>query len=127
MQAARGFFAALRMTGLVVCIRVTPCNPWSKRLAVFLQKASVSSMPAKKDPRVDAYIAKAAPFAQPIPKHLRKAVHAACPEVTEDIKWSMPSFIYNGKILCGMAAFKAHATFGFWHRGMEDLLKKELG
>src|SRR3954471_11959742 len=84
-------------------------------------------MPATKDTRVDAYIAKAAPFAQPILKHLRKLVHTACPAVTEDIKWSMPSFIYNDRILCGMAAFKAHATFGFWHRGMEDLLKKELG
>jgi uncharacterized protein YdeI (YjbR/CyaY-like superfamily) len=84
-------------------------------------------MPAKKDPRVDAYIAKAAPFAQPILKHLRKLIHTACPAATEDIKWSMPSFIYNEKILCGIAAFKAHATLGFWHRGMEDLLKKELG
>ncbi len=84
-------------------------------------------MPARKDPRVDAYIAKAAPFAQPILKHLRKLVHAACPAVTEDIKWGMPSFIYKGKILCGLAAFKAHATFGFWHRGMEERLKKDLG
>lgn len=84
-------------------------------------------MPAKKDPRVDAYIAKSATFAQPILKHLRKLVHTACPAAVEDIKWGMPAFLYNGKILCGMAAFKAHATFGFWHRGMEDLLKKELG
>lgn len=28
-------------------------------------------------PRIDAYIAKAAPFAQPILKHLRAEVHAA--------------------------------------------------
>ena len=84
-------------------------------------------MPAKQDPRVDAYIAKAAPFARPILKHLRKLVRTACPAATEDIKWGMPSFIYNGKILCGMAGFKAHATFGFWHRGMETMLKKELG
>jgi uncharacterized protein YdeI (YjbR/CyaY-like superfamily) len=84
-------------------------------------------MPAQKDPRVDAYIAKAAPFAQPILQHLRQLVHAACPDVTEDIKWSMPTFIYNGKILAGMAAFKAHATFGFWHRGMTELLEKKLG
>lgn len=84
-------------------------------------------MPAKKDPRVDAYIGKAAPFARPILTHLRKLVHAACPAATEDIKWGMPSFIYREKILCGMAGFKAHATFGFWHRGMEGLLKKELG
>lgn len=25
-----------------------------------------------------------------------------------------PSFTYRGKILCGMAAFKQHAAFGFW-------------
>src|SRR5206468_201589 len=53
--------------------------------------------------------------------------HAECPEVEEAIKWGMPSFTLNGKILCGMAAFKAHATFGFWHQGMEKMLAKEFG
>ena len=67
------------------------------------------------DPRIDAYIANAAPFAQPILEHLRAVVRAACPEVEETLKWGMPSFVYRGKILCGMAAFKQHATFGFWH------------
>jgi uncharacterized protein YdeI (YjbR/CyaY-like superfamily) len=67
----------------------------------------------KKDPRVDAYIAKAAPFAQPVLRHLRKLVHTGCPDVEETLKWSMPSFTYKG-ILCGMAAFKEHCTFGFW-------------
>lgn len=79
------------------------------------------------DKRVDAYIVKAAPFAQPILKHLRKTVHAACPEAQETIKWGMPSFTYNGKILAGMAALKAHAGFGFWHQGMEKLMAKEIG
>jgi uncharacterized protein YdeI (YjbR/CyaY-like superfamily) len=65
------------------------------------------------DPRIDAYIAKSAPFARPILTHLRKVVHAGCPEVEETLKWSMPAFTYKG-ILCGMAAFKAHCTFGFW-------------
>lgn len=68
---------------------------------------------AKKDPRIDAYIAKSAPFAQPILKQIRAVVHEACPEVEEGLKWSMPHFGYRG-MLCGMAAFKAHATFGFW-------------
>lgn len=67
----------------------------------------------QRDPRVDAYIEKAAPFAQPILKQLREVVHSACPEVSETLKWRMPSFEYRG-ILCGMAAFKAHAVFGFW-------------
>lgn len=65
------------------------------------------------DPRIDAYIENAAPFAQPILQHLRRVIHAACPDVNETIKWSMPHFEYRGN-LCGMAAFKAHATFGFW-------------
>ena len=67
----------------------------------------------KRDPRVDAYIAKSQPFAQPILTHLRASVHAACPQTEETIKWGMPYFQYHG-MLCGMAAFKAHATFGFW-------------
>jgi uncharacterized protein YdeI (YjbR/CyaY-like superfamily) len=74
------------------------------------------------DPRIDAYIGKAAGFAKPILKHLRKLVHEACPEAEETTKWSMPSFVYRGKILCGMAAFKEHCTFGFWHRGMIAVL-----
>ena len=67
----------------------------------------------KKDPRVDAYIAKAADFAKPILTEIRKRVHAACPEVEEDMKWSSPTFLYHG-MMCGMAAFKEHAIFGFW-------------
>ncbi|MES2318019.1 MAG: DUF1801 domain-containing protein [Pseudomonadota bacterium] len=65
------------------------------------------------DPRIDAYIAASAEFAQPILTHLRGIVHAACPEVEETMKWSMPHFQYKG-MMCGMAAFKAHCTFGFW-------------
>jgi len=68
---------------------------------------------ATKDPRIDAYIAKSADFAKPILKHLRKVVHAGCPEVQETVKWSMPHFDYKG-VMCGMAAFKEHCAFGFW-------------
>ena len=68
----------------------------------------------KTDPRIDAYIEKQAEFAKPILRHLREVVHAACPDCEEGMKWSMPHFMYKGEILAGMAAFKAHATFGFW-------------
>lgn len=68
------------------------------------------------DPRVDAYIARAAPFAQPILEHLRRAVHGACPQVEEAMKWSMPGFVYGGRLLATMAAFKQHAAFGVWQR-----------
>lgn len=69
--------------------------------------------PMPRDSRHDAYIAKAAPFARPILRHLRDLVHAACPDVTETVKWGMPHFEHHG-ILCMMAAFKAHCVFGFW-------------
>ena len=67
-----------------------------------------------RDPRIDAYIARQADFARPILEHLRGVVHAACPDCEETMKWSSPTFMYRGEMLAGMAAFKAHATFGFW-------------
>lgn len=66
------------------------------------------------DPRVDDYIDKAADFAKPILVHLRHVIHRACPDVKEVIKWSFPNFEYRGSILCNMAAFKQHCSFGFW-------------
>jgi uncharacterized protein YdeI (YjbR/CyaY-like superfamily) len=71
-----------------------------------------------RDPRIDAYIAKSAEFAQPILRSLRDAVHEACPQVEETIKWGLPSFVHAGGILCGMAAFKRHASFGFWKHAL---------
>ena len=71
-----------------------------------------------RDPRIDAYIAKAAPFAQPILERIREVVHEACPDVEETTKWSMPTFVYAGGILAGMAAFKQHASFGYWKHAL---------
>ena len=66
------------------------------------------------DPRIDAYIETSADFARPILQHLRKRVHAACPDAEETLKWSAPAFLYKGKLLCQMASFKQHVAFGFW-------------
>lgn len=68
-------------------------------------------MPDRK--KVDAYIANAAPFAQPILRHVRAAIRAGCPSIEERLKWGVPAFVNKG-IVAGMATFKAHATFGFW-------------
>ena len=68
----------------------------------------------KRDPRVDAYIARAMPFARPILEHIRTLVHAACPKTVETLKWGAPTFMYADEMLCSIAAFKAHATLGFW-------------
>jgi len=71
------------------------------------------------DPRIDAYIAKAQPFAQPILTHIRNVMHAACPDAEETIKWGMPFWDYKGRIMGSMAAFKAHASMGLWRMGVE--------
>lgn len=64
-------------------------------------------------PEVDRYIENAAPFARPILERIRRAFHAAHPEVRETIKWSFPHFEYKG-LLGSMAAFKQHVSWGFW-------------
>ncbi|MBA2610496.1 MAG: YdeI/OmpD-associated family protein [Bacteroidetes bacterium] len=69
---------------------------------------------AKKDKRIDDYIAKSAGFAQPILKHFREVVHKTCPDAEETMKWSFPHFDYKGSMMCSMAAFKQHAVVGFW-------------
>ena len=69
-----------------------------------------------RDPRIDAYIDKQADFARPILTWLRDRVHSGCPDVEEGIKWSMPAFSHAGRPLAHMAAFKGHASFGFWYR-----------
>jgi uncharacterized protein YdeI (YjbR/CyaY-like superfamily) len=68
---------------------------------------------SKNDPRVDAYIAKSADFARPILNRIRRLVHAACPDVMEDIKWSAPFYEYKG-ILLATPAFKQHCALVFW-------------
>jgi uncharacterized protein YdeI (YjbR/CyaY-like superfamily) len=71
-----------------------------------------------REPRIDAYIAKAQPFARPILEKVRERVHAVVPDIEEGMKWSVPTYLRNGKIVLGTAAFKAHAIVNFW-RGQE--------
>jgi len=76
-------------------------------------------------PKIDAYIAKAESFAQPVLAHLRDLIHKACPEVEEEIKWSRPFFLYRGTILCNVSAFKAHCAFGFWGAEIGEVLRED--
>jgi len=79
---------------------------------------------AQTDPKMDAYIAKAQPFAHPILSHLRKLLHKGCPGVEETVKWSHPFFEYRGAILCHMAAFNSHCSFGFWGEEIGAVLRE---
>ncbi|MCC8408721.1 YdeI/OmpD-associated family protein [Mucilaginibacter sp. UR6-1] len=82
------------------------------------------------DPRIEAYIDKAADFAKPILLHLRDLIHCTVPEIAETTKWSMPFFECNGPV-CYIAAFKQHCAFGFWKSSRlsdpHKVLKEEEG
>jgi uncharacterized protein YdeI (YjbR/CyaY-like superfamily) len=80
----------------------------------------------KKNAQVEAYIDSAADFAKPVLIHLQALVHKTCPEVNEVIKWKFPHFEYHG-LLCSMAAFKQHCSFGFWKARLMDDYAKVLG
>jgi uncharacterized protein YdeI (YjbR/CyaY-like superfamily) len=67
-----------------------------------------------KDPRVDAYIARANDFAIPILKQIRTAVHKGHPAVSETIKWGVPAYVDERGILCMTPAFKQHCGWVFW-------------
>jgi len=71
-----------------------------------------------REPRIDAYIDRAQPFARPILEKVRERVHAVVPDIEEAMKWSHPTYCKGGKIVLGTAAFKEHASVHFW-RGQE--------
>ncbi len=82
---------------------------------------------AKTDKKIDAYIAKAQPFAQPILEHFRELVHKTCPDVEEKMKWSFPHFDYKGQMMASMASFKEHMAIGFWKAPIMEDPKGYLG
>ncbi len=88
------------------------------------QTASQTDSQTTRHPAVDAYIAEARPFAQPILNRLRDTLHRVVPDVTETIKWSRPFFLYKGIILGNISAFKAHCSFGLWGMEMAEALRR---
>lgn len=76
--------------------------------------------------KVDEYIEKSPDFAKPILDYLREIIHEACPDAEEAIKWKFPTFMYKGKILCSITAFKQYCSLGFWlHQEMKTLQEIE--
>ena len=74
--------------------------------------------------RIDEYIAKAPPFAQPICKRLREIIRKADSGIVEDWKWG-PNFNKSGMV-CGIWAFKQHVTMTFFQGALLKDPKKIL-
>jgi len=65
---------------------------------------------ARRDPRVDAYIAGLPDWQQDICHELRELVHAADPEVQETVKRTVqPYFVLQGNV-CALLATKDHVN-----------------
>ncbi len=76
--------------------------------------------------QVDEYIEKSPDFAKPILHYLRETIHETCPDAEEAIKWKFPAFMYKGKILCSITAFKQYCSLGFWlHQEMKTISELE--
>ena len=53
-------------------------------------------------------------------KHLllfRELIHKVVPDIAEEIKWGVPVFLQNGKMLFAMSGFKAHTKYNFIQNG----------
>lgn len=59
---------------------------------------------------IDSYIADFPADVQELLEQVRAAVAKAAPKATEDIKYAMPTFVYNGNLV-HFAAFKNHIGF----------------
>jgi uncharacterized protein YdeI (YjbR/CyaY-like superfamily) len=97
--------------GAAFRIRMTDMASFKKTFYIVIQ---ILHIMATRNKATDSYIAKSADFAKPILNHLRELVHKTCPDAEEKIKWGFPHFDYKGEMMCSMAAFKQHASFGFW-------------
>jgi uncharacterized protein YdhG (YjbR/CyaY superfamily) len=65
----------------------------------------------KRPTTVSEYIDAAPPAARPHLRELYSILKGVAPAGTEAIKWGVPVF-WQGRVLFGFAAYKAHASFG---------------
>jgi uncharacterized protein YdhG (YjbR/CyaY superfamily) len=71
---------------------------------------------------IDSYIADFPKDVQAILQEVRATIAKAAPKATEDIKYAIPTFIYNGNLV-HFAAFKNHIGFYPAPTGMEAFAK----
>ena len=66
---------------------------------------------SRRDPAVDAYLAKVSPGSRALLQRLRKTIHALVPEAEECISYRMPAFRYDGRIIGGFAARSGSCSY----------------
>lgn len=64
--------------------------------------------------QIDDYLKDLPDWQKKYLENFRKLVHKVSPDVKEDMKWSVPVFSTNKKMICAMSAFKEHVKFNFF-------------
>ena len=59
---------------------------------------------------IDGFIAKRPPEQRALLEALRKMIEQAAPKVESSIKWGMPFFTLEGKMMCALGAHKSHVN-----------------
>jgi hypothetical protein len=80
-------------------------------------KKPAATAPRKLVPRradygasTDAFFAKQPPELRAILEALRELVARAAPEATSSLKWGMPFYTIDGRMMCALGAFKSHVN-----------------
>jgi hypothetical protein len=63
---------------------------------------------------IDAYFARQSPEQRALLETLRGLVEQAFPHAQTAIKWGVPFFLHNGKMVCALAAFKQHVVINIF-------------
>ena len=61
-----------------------------------------------------AYLAQQPPEKRALLEKLRALVVKGVPDATVSIKWGVPMYQRNGKLICALAAFKDHVAINFF-------------
>lgn len=77
----------------------------------------------KTSEKVDQFIGELAPDIQKLTIALRKIIFDASSQLTEEYKWSMPTYAYHG-LVCYLQPAKRHINLGFY-KGSELQVKDE--
>lgn len=60
---------------------------------------------------IDGFFTKQPPATKPILVALRKLVEETVPDATAVLKWGMPNYSIDGKMMCALGGHKAHVNF----------------
>lgn len=63
--------------------------------------------------RIDQYIAEHTDWRGPVIERLRKLIHEADPDITEEWKWEVPVWSHKG-LVCSVGAFKQAVKMNFF-------------